>query len=89
MKKFWMVYVEGEHTPTHKHPTKASAREEATRLCQKEGRPAFVLEATEMCVPALPQWSILEELDENYPAPHINTTYPTVVWAGKVGTEQV
>ena len=44
-KTFFMVYVEGQSTPTMKHDTREKAEEEATRLSKKHGKDAFVLES--------------------------------------------
>ena len=44
--KFWMVLGEGSRaqTPSVKHPTLALAKAEASRLCEKERHPFWVLE---------------------------------------------
>ena len=51
MKKFWMVYVEGQSrdTPTKQHETEQAARDEAIRLARKVGRPAIVLKTITLC----------------------------------------
>lgn len=49
--KFFMVYVEGESTPTFKHTSKESAEKEAQRLANKLSKKAFVLEADSMVTP--------------------------------------
>lgn len=49
--KFFMVYVEGESTPTLKHTSKESAEKEAQRLANKLSKKAFVLEADSMATP--------------------------------------
>lgn len=41
--KFYMVFVEGEHTPTFKHQTPETAETEAKRLTEKTGKESFVL----------------------------------------------
>jgi hypothetical protein len=45
MKNFYMVFVDGENTPTHKHESKDEAEKEAIRLSEKLGKKAFVLES--------------------------------------------
>lgn len=49
--KFFMVYVEGENTPTFKHTSKENAEKEAQRLANKLSKKAFVLEADSMATP--------------------------------------
>lgn len=44
-KEFYMVYVDGQNSPTYKHDTKESAETEAKRLSEKLGKKAFVLES--------------------------------------------
>jgi hypothetical protein len=45
MKNFYMVFVDGENTPTKKHESKEEAEKEAIRLSEKLGKKAFVLES--------------------------------------------
>ena len=40
---FFMVFLEGERTPTYKHDTLESAENEAKRLAKLHGKKAFVL----------------------------------------------
>lgn len=42
-KTFWMIYVEGGHTPTYKHSTYESAMAEAKRLAELTNKPAYIL----------------------------------------------
>ena len=50
-KKFFMVFVEGETTPTVQHDNLEKAEEEAQRLADKYGKKAFVLESTSLITP--------------------------------------
>ncbi len=43
MESFFMVYLEGERTPTYKHNSLPSAEAEAKRLVKEHGKKAFVL----------------------------------------------
>lgn len=43
MKTFYMVFVEGQSSPTYKHPTIESADAEAKRLAKFTGKKTFVL----------------------------------------------
>jgi len=47
MYKFWMVIRETGSTSDRRHNTHEEAKAEAARLCRKEHRPFFVLEAVE------------------------------------------
>ncbi|MEG2151131.1 MAG: hypothetical protein RRY36_07940 [Bacteroidaceae bacterium] len=49
--KFFMVYVEGESTPTLKHTSKEGAEKEAKRLSNKLGKKVFVLGTDLMVIP--------------------------------------
>ena len=40
---FYMVFVEGQYTPTYKHTTQQSAETEAKRLAKELGLKAYVL----------------------------------------------
>lgn len=40
---FYMVYVQGEHTPTYQHEELTSAENEAQRLTELTGKKAYVL----------------------------------------------
>lgn len=47
-EKFWMVFVEGQRTPSYKHHDISTAMKEAERLigyCQNRGRKAYILES--------------------------------------------
>lgn len=50
-KKFFMVFVEGENTPTIQHDNLKKAEKEAQRLADKYGKKAFVLESTSLITP--------------------------------------
>lgn len=50
-KKFFMVFVEGENTPTVQHDNLKKAEKEAQRLADKYGKKAFVLESTSLIKP--------------------------------------
>lgn len=57
MKTFWMLYVESDRPPSHKHATLGLAREEAKRLTQKTGKAVYLLQAVFVCTLALEvQW---------------------------------
>ena len=43
MATFYMVYLEGERTPTFRHVTMDSAEQEAKRLAETHGKKAYVL----------------------------------------------
>ncbi len=43
MNNFYMVFIEGENTPTYKHETLQKAEIEAKRLVEKTGKKAFIL----------------------------------------------
>jgi hypothetical protein len=46
METFYVVLrADTTNAPTVRHPTETEAREEAERLCQKTGKPFFVLQA--------------------------------------------
>lgn len=42
-QSFFMVFVEGEHSPTYKHSSIESAESEAKRLTEKTGKASYVL----------------------------------------------
>ena len=50
-KKFFMVFVEGEDTPTVQHDNLEKAEKEALRLADKYGKKAFVLELASLITP--------------------------------------
>lgn len=50
-KKFFMVFVEGENTPTVQHDNLKKAEKEAQRLADKYGKKAFILESTSLITP--------------------------------------
>jgi len=50
-KKFFMVFVEGENTPTVQHDNLEKAEKEAKRLAEKYGKKAFVLGSTSFIIP--------------------------------------
>ncbi|HEY5590647.1 MAG TPA: hypothetical protein VIK55_06475 [Paludibacter sp.] len=43
LSEFYMVFVEGEHTPTFKHSLYDSALTEAKRLTEKTSKTSYVL----------------------------------------------
>lgn len=45
-KVFYMVYVEGNYSPSQKHYDLNSAMVEAHRLCEKEGRKTYILKSS-------------------------------------------
>lgn len=49
--KFFMVFVEGENTPTVQHYSLEKAEKEAQRLADKYGKKVFVLESTSLITP--------------------------------------
>jgi len=50
MKKFWMVWAEGNRSPAIKHRSELEARSEAERLARKHpGHIFHLLEATDSC----------------------------------------
>ena len=50
-KKFFMVFIEGENTPTVQHDNLKEAEKEAQKLADKYGKKAFVLESTSLITP--------------------------------------
>ena len=50
-EKFFMVFVEGENTPTVQHDNLKKAEKEAQRLADKYGKKVFVLESTSLITP--------------------------------------
>ena len=50
-KKFYMVFVEGESTPTVQHDNLEKAEKEAKRFADKYGKKVFVLESTSLITP--------------------------------------
>ena len=42
-KEFYMVFLEGQQTPTYKHETLESATKEAKRLTEMKGLKSYVL----------------------------------------------
>jgi hypothetical protein len=49
--KFYMVFVEGENTPTVRYDNLKEAEKEAQRLADKCGKKAFVLESASLITP--------------------------------------
>ena len=49
--EFYMVLVEGENTPACKHENQEKAEKEATRLANKLGKKAFVLQSVSFAKP--------------------------------------
>jgi len=49
--EFYMVFVEGENTPTNKHENQEKAEKEATRLANKLGKKAFILQSVSFAKP--------------------------------------
>jgi hypothetical protein len=50
-QEFYMLHVEGGAAPTVKHATIGDARKEAERLVKKEGKPVYLLKASDVCLP--------------------------------------
>ena len=50
-KKFFMIFVEGENTPTVQYDNLEKAEKEAKRLADKYSRKAFVLESISLITP--------------------------------------
>ena len=50
-QEFYMLHVEGGAAPTVKHATIGDARKEAERLVKKEGKPVYLLQASNVCLP--------------------------------------
>lgn len=64
--KFWMVWDDGGHSPTHKHASRELAQQEAERLAKKvRGRRFVVLEAVAACCVTEVHWTAL--IDEEMP----------------------
>ncbi len=51
MESFFMVFVEGNHSPAVKHEQLENAVQEAERLCKKTGCRTFILKACAVCTP--------------------------------------
>lgn len=45
IERFWMIYVQGGHSPEVIHTEFKKAHEEAIRMCQNESKPVWVLES--------------------------------------------
>ena len=56
MRKFWMLYMEGCGSPTHKHSTKKEAVAEAERLTRTHGLAVHVLESVATASKCDVQW---------------------------------
>jgi hypothetical protein len=67
MGRFWMVFVEGGGSPTHRHATRQQAEAEAERLAEKTGRRAFVLAAVSCCEVTRVRWSPVGEAEQDVP----------------------
>lgn len=52
-KSFYMVHVEGEGAPTHKHPCLESAKREAHRLMKVSNKEVYVLQAVRSVKPPM------------------------------------
>lgn len=64
--KFWLVWNDGGHAPTHKHLSERDAKREAERLARKvRGQRFVVLEAVEACCVTEVHWTAL--VDEEMP----------------------
>ncbi len=63
MEKFWMVYLENGNSPTFRHNSIESARQEAERLTRQTGRRAYVLETRQAVelAPAPVKWTETDE----------------------------
>lgn len=63
--KFWMVWREGSHGCTYRHPRKESAEQEAERLSKANpGETFFVLKAVGGRIAASPEISKIEMVKE-------------------------
>ena len=63
-KRFWMVFVEGRQSPATEFQSVEDARKEAQRLCVKENRNAFVLEAVNGYYLPEPECGMISMRDE-------------------------
>lgn len=62
MRKFWMVWNQNGRAPTHMHPSKQSAHQEAERLARvARGERFVVLEALEACCVTEVHWLALTD----------------------------
>lgn len=61
---FFMVYREGGASPTHRHTTEESAKQEAERIARESKARTFVLKAIACCVVKDVNWSELAEAGE-------------------------
>lgn len=58
MNKFWMVWMEGNRDPQHKHTSSHSAEMEAERLARLHpGRTLYILESVNACKVADVIWA--------------------------------
>jgi hypothetical protein len=77
MNRFWMVYVEGQRSPTFHHWTEKEARIEAERLAklpENEGREVFVLSSIASCRYNAVNWSdgwMMIKSTRYSPIPHL------------------
>lgn len=58
-KRFYMVYVDGQGSPTYKHATQQAAESEAERLAlmpSNQGRYVYVLESVACCIKRSVDW---------------------------------
>lgn len=50
---FFMLYVDGQNSPTHKHPSIAEAKVEAQKLMAKTQKRVFILQGIKMLEPMM------------------------------------
>lgn len=50
---FFMLYVDGQNSPTHKHTSIAEAKVEAQRLMAKTQKRVFILQGIKMLEPKM------------------------------------
>ena len=62
--RFWMVYVEGHTAPAKKYESQEEAIKEAQRLCVKEHRNAYVLQASSGFFLPEPECGVISLRDE-------------------------
>lgn len=62
---FWMVWNPQRQPPSHRHPTRHAAEQEAERLALLQpGHKFYVLEALSFCQHRMVSWSKLHPTDE-------------------------
>lgn len=61
-KPFFMIYVEGGHSPVVQHLEIKTAIEEASRLTLKTGRPTHILQSISFAAPAGVEWNFADNV---------------------------